>query len=170
VTIVDGWIGLRLDALRCGLLEAFLAQSLEGSQGPGASLNGIRWSNKVRSRFGNIGGRVGILERLLAGINGPCCDVDLLALGDVERLQERVHVLPAVELPEATQLCLGDTLEGVAGTIAVDKFLDVSRLDLAAVVDDFTGRVDESLGKVESGMIDLGEAQGYVAVTSAHRA
>ena len=39
----------------------------------------------------------------------------------------------------------------------------MSGLDFAAVVDDFTSRVDESLGEVESGMIDLGEAQGYVA-------
>lgn len=90
--------------------------------------------------------------------------MDLLALRDVEGLQERVHVLPAVELAETTQLCLGNTLEGVASTIAVDKLFDVSRLDLAAVVDDFTGWVDQSLGQVESGVVNLGEAKGDVAV------
>ena len=169
MTIVGRWIGLRLDALRSRLPETLLAQPLERSQSPGTGLNSIRRSDKIRSWLSNIGGGVGVFECLFAGIDGPCCDVDLLALGDVERLQERVHVLPAVELPEPTQLCLGDALEGIAGTIAVDKLLDVSGLDLATVVDDLTGRVNESLGQVKSGMIDLGEAKGDVAIESVFR-
>jgi hypothetical protein len=106
-----------------------------------------------------VGGRVRRNLSLLARVDGPSGDVYLLALGDVEGLEEGVHVLPAVELADAANIGLGDGLEGVAGAVAVDELLDVGRLDLAAVVDDLAGRADENLGQVQGGVVDLGEAQ-----------
>jgi len=41
----------------------------------------------------------------------------------------------------------------------------MSRLNLTAVVDDLTSRVDQGLGKVESGMVDLGETERDVAAS-----
>ena len=38
------------------------------------------------------------------------------------------------------------------------SFLDMSRLDLAAVIDDFAGWVDQGLRKIESCVVDLGKA------------
>ena len=61
--------------------------------------------------------------------------MDLLALGYVERFEERVHVFPAVELAETAEFGLCDGLERVACAIAVDEFLNVCGLDFAAVVD-----------------------------------
>jgi hypothetical protein len=155
VTVVGRWIGLGLHTLGCSLLETFLAKPLKGSQGPSASFDGVRRGDKIRSWFSDVGGWVGVLECLLAGVHRPRCDVNLLALGDIEGFQEGVHILPAVELSQTSELCLGDTLESVACAIAVDELLDMSRLDFAAVVDDFTGRVDQSLGKVKSGVVNF---------------
>ena len=90
--------------------------------------------------------------------------MNLLTLGNIERLEEGVHVLPAVQLAEAAKFGLSDRLDGVAGTITVNKLLHMGRLDLAAVVDDFTRRINQRLGQVESGVIDLGETKGYVTV------
>ena len=93
-----------------------------------------------------VGGRVRRNLSLLARVDGPSGNVYLLALGDVEGLEEGVHVLPAVELADAANLGLGDGLEGVAGAVAVDELLDVGGLDLAAVVDDIAVRGNEYLG------------------------
>jgi hypothetical protein len=69
-------------------------------------------------------------------------------------------------LAKAAKLRLSNGLEGVASTIAVDELLDVGGLDLAAVVDDFPGGIDQSLSKVEGGMVDLREAEGDIATDS----
>lgn len=106
-----------------------------------------------------VGGRVRRNLSLLTRVDGPSGNVHLLALGNVEGLEEGVHVLPAVELADAANLGLGDGLEGIAGAVAVDELLDVGGLDLAAVVDDLAGWADEHLGQVQGGVVDLGEAQ-----------
>lgn len=89
--------------------------------------------------------------------------MDLLAKRDVQRLEERIHVLPAVELTEATELRGYNREEGIAGPIAVDELLDVCGFDLAAVVDDLAVGVDERLREVQCSMIDFREAEGDVA-------
>lgn len=91
--------------------------------------------------------------------------MDLLAFRDIESLEERVHVLPAVQLAKTTELSLCDGFECVPSTIAVDQFLYMCRLDLATMVDDFAGWIDQSLSQVECCMVDLGKPNGDIAAT-----
>lgn len=79
----------------------------------------------------------------------------LFPLGNIHGLQEWVHVFPAVQLTNSSDICLNDTLECVACTITVDKLLYVSRLDLSAVVEDLSSRGDENLGNVTGSEIDF---------------
>lgn len=159
VAVVRGGVCLGLDALGGGLLQALDAEALEGGKGPGAGLVGVRGRDEVRRGVGVVGGGVRVHLALDAGVDRPGGDVDLLSLAHVEGLEEGVHVLPAVELAQPSELGLGDGLEGVAGAIAVDELLDVGGLDLAAVVDDVALWVDEGLGEVQGGVVDLGEAK-----------
>ncbi|KAI6752059.1 hypothetical protein HG531_006755 [Fusarium graminearum] len=126
---------------------------------PGTGLNGILRSDQVRGWVSIVGGWVGVNLALLARVDRPCGDVNLLTSRDVERLEEGVHVLPAVELTNTANLSLTDRHESVASSITVDELLDVSGLDLAAVVDDSTVRTDQNLGQVESGVVNLRESQ-----------
>lgn len=160
VAVVVGGIGLGLDALGGVLLEALDGKALEGGEHPGAGLDGVGRGDELGGGVGVVGGRVGGDLALDAGVDGPSGDVDLLALRDVERLEEGVHVLPAVELANAANLGLRDRHEGVAGAITVDELLNVGGLDLAAVVDDGAGRVDEDLSEIEGGVVELGKAHG----------
>lgn len=162
--VVSRRVSLWLHAFRRRLLQPLNTQPLKRRQRPRPRLNCIRRRNQITRRIRNISRRIGILERLFAGIDRPGGDVDLLSFGHVEGFEEGVHVFPAVELAEATEFSLRDGLEGVACAIAVDEFLDVRGLDFAAVVDDFTGGIDQGLREVECGVIDLGEAEGDVAV------
>lgn len=159
VSVVWGGVGLGLDARGGGLLQTLDAEALERSESPSASLVGVRWCDEVGGIVGVVGCRVWVDLALEAGVDWPGGDVDLLALADVQGLEEGVHVLPAVELAQPSDLRLRDGLEGVTGAIAVDKLLDVGGLDLAAEVDDVSFRVNERLGKVEGGVVDLGEAK-----------
>lgn len=88
-------------------------------------------------------------------VERPAGDVDLLALGDGVGLEERVHVLPAVEVADAADLGIHDHVGGVAGAVAEDEALNVSGADLAAVVNDVACRVDHNLGGVEAVEVDL---------------
>jgi len=142
MTVVSTRISLRFHTLRSRLLESLHTQPLERSKSPRPRLNRIRRRNKITRRIRHIRRRIGILERLLARVDGPGGDVDLLAFGHVERFEEGVHVFPAVELTQATEFGGGYGFEGVACAVAVDELLDVCGLDFAAVVDDFTRRID----------------------------
>lgn len=93
--------------------------------------------------------------------------MDLFATRGTERLHERVHVLPAVELTDAADISLGDRLGRVAGAVAEDQSLDMGGADLAAVVDDITRRGDEHLGRVETGKVQLGVAQRDIDLVGA---
>lgn len=159
MAVIRRRVRLGLDTLGRVLLQTLHAQPLKGRQGPGTRLNGISRRHEVGRRVGHVGRRVGVLERFLAGIDGPRGDVDLLAHRDVERLEEGVHVLPAVELTEAAELGRGDRHEGVTRAVAVDELLDMGGLDLAAVVDDLTTGIDQSLRQVKGGVVDFGEAE-----------
>lgn len=159
VAVVRGGVGLGLDALGGGLLEALDAEALEGGEGPGARLVGVGRRDEVGRGVGVVGRGIRGDLALDARVDGPGGDVDLLPLAQVQGLEEGVHVLPAVELAQPSELRLGDGLEGVAGAIAVDELLDVGGLDLAAVVDDVSLWVDEGLGEVQGGVVDLGEAK-----------
>lgn len=163
VAVVGGRISLRLDTFRGILLESLYTQSLEGCKGPSASLDGVSGRNQVRGRVRNVSGRVRVLESFFTRIHRPRCDMDLLTLRDVERLEEGVHVLPAVQLTETTKFSLSDRLESITSTITVDQFLNMGRLDLSAVVDDLACWVNQSLSEVQGGMVNLGEAKRDVA-------
>ena len=92
--------------------------------------------------------------------------MDLFTSGHVERLEEGVHVFPAVELTETTELSRHNREESVPGAVTVDKLFNVCRLDLAAVVDDFTIGIDERLRNVESGVINLRKSERDVAISA----
>lgn len=159
MAVIDGGISLRLDALGGVDLETLNRETLEGSKSPGTSLNSVLGSDEVRSRVGVVGSRIRVNLTLLARVDRPSSNVDLLTSRDVERLEERVHVLPAVQLTDTADVSLADGHEGVARAITVDKLLDMSRLDLATVVDHIAIRTDEDLREVESGVVDLRETE-----------
>lgn len=159
VAVVRGGVGLGLDTLGGGLLQALDTEALEGGEGPCAGLVGVRRRDEVGRGVGVVGRGVRVNLALDAGVDGPGGDVDLLSLAHVQGLEEGVHVFPAVELAQPSELGLGDRLESVAGAITVDELLDVGGLDLATVVDDVSLWVDESLGEVQGGVVDLGESK-----------
>lgn len=163
MAIVRRGISLGLHTFGRRLLQALHTQSLERSQRPRARLNRISRRDQVRSRVCDIGSGIRILERLFARIHRPGGDVDLLALGYVERFEERVHVFPAVELAETAEFGLCDGLECIACAIAVDEFLNVCGLDFAAVVDDFASGIDQGLRQVQRRVVDFGETERDVA-------
>lgn len=159
MSVVRRGVGLGLNARGCGLLQTLNGEALEWSEGPSARLVGVSWCDEVGGIVGIVGCRVWGDLALEAGVDWPGGDVNLFTLADVEGLEEGVHVLPAVELAQPSDLRLRDGLEGVARAITVDELLDVGRLDLAAEVDDVAFRVDEGLGEVQGGVVDLGEAK-----------
>lgn len=75
-------------------------------------------------------------------------------------LEKRIHILPAIELPDAANLRLDDRLRRVASPVAKDEALDMRRLDLAAVIEDIARRGDQHLRDVQTRQIDLRVAQG----------
>ena len=154
MSIVNGWVlqfftrgGVQLDAVG--------GDGLPRRKREGPGFDGVSWRDKIRGRIRNVSSRVRVFQRLLARVHRPRRNMDLLALRDIERLEEGVHVLPAVELTEATKFGLSDRLESIAGTITVDELLNMSRLDLSAVVNDLARWIDQGLGKVESGVINF---------------
>lgn len=86
--------------------------------------------------------------------------MDLLSERGGVRLEEGVHVFPAVEVADAADLGLHDGLGGVAGAVTEDEALNVSSTDLTAVVDNITGRADHDLGGVQAGEVKLGVSEG----------
>jgi hypothetical protein len=157
--IVDRGVSLRLNTLGSVNLETLNGQTLEGCKSPCTSLNGVFGSDEIRSRIGIVGSRIRMNLTLLARVDRPSSNMNLLTSRDIEGLEERVHVLPAVQLAEATDISLADRHEGVARAITVYKLLDVGRLDLATMVDNIAVRSDEDLGEVESGVVNLREAE-----------
>lgn len=74
VAVVCRGVSLGLNTLGGVLLETLDRETLERSQGPSASLNGVGRSHKVGSRVGDVGGRVRVLQGLLAGVDRPGSD------------------------------------------------------------------------------------------------
>ena len=89
--------------------------------------------------------------------------MDLLATGNVQGLEEGVHVLPAVELAETADIGICNGHEGITCAIVVDKLLDVARLDLASVVNNVSSRRYHYLCNEIGREIDLRESHGKVA-------
>ena len=85
--------------------------------------------------------------------------MNLLAQGRGIRLHERVHILPAIQLADASDLRLHHRLRGIAGAVAEDQPLDVRGADLAPVVQHLACRGDEHLRCVEAGEVQFGVAQ-----------
>jgi hypothetical protein len=162
MTVVNGGISLWLNALGSVDLETLNRQALERCESPSTRLNSILGSDQVRGGVSIVGSRIRSNLTLFSRVDRPSSDVNLLTSRDVERLEEGVHVLPAVKLSNTTDVSLADGHEGVAGAISVDELLNVSRLDLATEVDDGTVGADEGLSEVESCVVDLREAEGDV--------
>lgn len=108
---------------------------LERCERERTSLNGVCRSDDVGVGVADVGVRVGVLEGGGVRVQRPCGDVDLLALRDGVRLEEGVHVLPAVEVADAANLGIHHHVGGVAGAVTEDETLDVGGANLAAVVD-----------------------------------
>lgn len=105
--------------------------------------------------LGHIGVWVRVLEGLLSGVQRPSSDVNLLTERGGISLQERVHVLPTVQVSNAADLGLHHGLGSVASAVSENKALDVGGLDLAAVVDDIASWCDHNLGGIQTGEIKL---------------
>ena len=108
---------------------------LEGCERERASLDGVSGSDDVGVGVADVSVRVGVFGGRSVRVQRPCGDVDLLALGDGVRLEEGVHVFPAVEVADAANLGIHHHVGGVAGAVTEDETLDVGGADLAAVVD-----------------------------------
>lgn len=130
------------------LLQTLHRQPLERRQRPRRRLKCVRRGDDVRRRLRDVRRRVRVLQRLLSRVDRPRRDMDLLSHGDVERLEEGIHVLPAVELAETAEVGVDDGQEGVAVAVAVDELLNVCGLDLASVVEDIASGRDEDLREV----------------------
>jgi len=155
---------------------AFLGEALEGRQDVSAGFDCVGGGNDVGVGVGGVGVGVQGGTGRFVWVDGPGGDVDLgwrmslcaymlcliqraktylFTLATSIRLQEGVHVLPAVVVADSANVCLGDWLEGVTSSIAKDKLLHVGGLDLAAVVEDVAVGTDENLGEVQGGDVDL---------------
>lgn len=84
----------------------------------------------------------------------------LLAQRSRIRLHERVHVLPAVKMPNTSDLSLHNRLGSITGSVTKDQPLDVSSADLASVVNHLARGRDEHLRRIEARQVQLGVAQG----------
>lgn len=87
---------------------------------------------------------------------GPRGDVDVDILGVLVVAEESLRVFPAVETADVTVLGRRDHGEGFALAVTPVATLDVGGLDLAAVEDNVTLRVDE-------GLLCLSERERYKA-------
>lgn len=92
--------------------------------------------------------------------------VHLWPLAVLFEREQVAHVFPAVQMTKSTNLRLNHTSKGITGALAENKSLNVGRLNLAAVVDNITMRVDDDLGHVEAVAVNLGIAQGDVDLSS----
>ncbi len=113
-------------------------------------------------RIGIVRRRVGINLPFFPGVDRPRGNVNLLAQRHRQALEERVHVLPAVQLADTANLGVGYGDEGVAGTIPVYEFLYMGGLDLSAMIDDVAIGIDQGLGEIQRGVVNLGESQGNI--------
>ena len=128
------------DAGWCVLGNTLLRQALEWRKHVGASFNGIGWADDVRIGVADVGVGVWIIESGLVWVYGPCCDMDLaefyirsrghtfgithevylLSKTGRIRLQEGVHVLPAVQLSDPTDISVNDRFKAISSPIAED--------------------------------------------------
>jgi hypothetical protein len=72
------------------------------------------------------------------------------------------YILPAVQVSKGANLRLNNAVQRVAGTFAKNETFHMGGLDLAAVIDDLSKRINNDLGHVETVAINLGVAQGHV--------
>lgn len=85
--------------------------------------------------------------------------MNLLAKRDGVCLQERVHVLPAVQLSNPANLCIDDHRRSIAGPIAKHKTLNMRSPDLTTMVDELARWVDHDLRSVQAVEIDFRVSQ-----------
>lgn len=132
------------EALQAVLLPVLLRQDLRADHDEAGALHGHDLGDALRH------GRRDVVEPRHAVVGhvpyqGPARDVDVDVLGVLVVPQQGLRVLPAVETSDLAKGRLDDCLEGLGLAVAPVGALDVGGLDLAAVVDDGAGRVDEGL-------------------------
>lgn len=91
----------------------------------------------------------------------PCSDVDLFAERNGVGLQKRVHVLPAVQLPDSADFSVHHHGGGVARAVPKDEAFHMRRADLTTVVDDIALRIDEDLRRVQTVEVQFGVSKGH---------
>lgn len=83
-------------------------------------------------------------------------------------LQKGVHVLPAVQLSNPSNISVNDGLKGVSSPIAEDELLNMRWLDLSSMVEDISRWSDEYLSKMQSCHVDLAVTHGDVNAVLTH--
>lgn len=149
--------------------------NLAWGQSPGASLVCVRGCNVVGLDFGRVRVWIGVLDGRAGAVHRPCGYVDFLVFAGVERLEEGVHlrlsaclsgwayghayIFPAVQVAEIANFSLDYGVKRVTASLAKYKLLDMSRLDLATVVDDGSGWINDDLRHVHGMAVELGVSQ-----------
>ena len=85
----------------------------------------------------------------------PCSDVDLFSQADRVRFEERIHILPAIQLSDSSDLCIDDHARRIPRSVPEDQALDVSSSDLAAMVDYIPSRINQNLTGIQRVQINL---------------
>lgn len=162
-------IRLGFNACRRIFLQTIDTEALERRQGPRTRLNGLRRGDQVSPLLAGICRWIRVLPRGITRGDWPGGNVDLLATSGVQGLEERVHVLPAVELAETADIGICNGHENVTCAIAIDEPFGVAWLYLAAMVDNVSIRRYQHLCKVTGRKIDLRESHGHIARACQHR-
>ena len=97
-------IGLGLDSGGRVFLQALHAEALKRRQDPRARLDGVGRGDQVGPLLASVCRWVRVLPHTITRGDWPGGNMDLLAAGGIEGLEERVHVFPAVELAETADL------------------------------------------------------------------
>ena len=78
------------------------------------------------------------------------------------RVQKGIHVLPAVQLSNPSNVSINNRLEGVPSPIAEDELFDMRWLDLLSVIEYVPRWSNKDLSEMQSCHVNLAVTQGDV--------
>lgn len=134
---------------------------LERCQGLRRCLDSVCWSDDVRVCVTDVGVGVWIFQGSGVRVQRPCSHMNLLSERHSICFEERVHVLPAIKMANASNFSVHHHRSGVPGAVAEDKALNMGGADFATVVDDISGGINHHLRGVKTVQIHFGVAQRH---------